>query len=88
MLLCVGAQSLCCVQLLATPWTIVYQASLSMEFFRQEDWSGLPFSLPGDLPNPEIKPESPASPALAGRFFTTMPPGKSEIMIGLFTIAK
>ena len=38
---------------------------------RQEYWSGLPFSLPGYLPNPGIKP---ASPALAGRFFTTEPP--------------
>ena len=88
MLLCVGAQSLSCAQLLATPCTIVYQASLSMEFFRQEHWSGLTYSPPGDLPNPEIKPESPASPALAGRSFTIMPPGKSKIMIGLFTIAK
>ena len=47
-----------------------------MEFFRQEYWSGLPFPSPGDLPDPEIEPASPASPALAGGFFTTVPPGK------------
>ena len=43
-----------------TPWTIAYQAPLSMEFSRQEYWSGLPFSSPGDLHNPGIKPGSPA----------------------------
>ena len=47
------------------------QAPLSMGFSRQECWSGLPFPLPGDLPTPGIKCMSPASPALAGRFFTT-----------------
>ena len=41
------------------PWIIACQASLSMEFSRQEYWSGLPFSSPGDLPDPGIKPESP-----------------------------
>ena len=45
---------------LATPWTAACQAPLSMEFFRQEDWSGLPFSSPGDLPDPGIEPGSPA----------------------------
>ena len=55
---------------------IDHQAPLSMEFSRQEYWSGLPFPTPGDLPNPEIKPESLVSPALAGRFFTTVPPGE------------
>ena len=45
---------------LATPWTIACQAPLSMEFSRQEYWSGLPFPSPGDLPNPGIKLESPA----------------------------
>ena len=49
---------------------------LSMEFSRQEYWSGLPFPSPGDLPNPGIEPTSLASPALAGRFFTFAPPGK------------
>ena len=50
------------------------QAPLSMEFSRQEYWSGLPFPTPGNLPNLGIKPTSPASPALAGEFFTTEPP--------------
>ena len=47
---------------------------LSMEFSRQEYWSGLPFPPPGDFPDPEIEPLSPVSPALAGRLFTTAPP--------------
>ena len=46
------------VQLFATPWTVAYQASLSMGFSRQEHWSGLPFPSPGDLPNPGIEPKS------------------------------
>ena len=56
-----------------TPWTVAGQTPLSMEFSRQEYWSRLPFPSPGDLPDPEIKP---VSPALGGRFFTTEPPGK------------
>ena len=47
------------------------QAPLSMGFYRQEYWNGLPCPLPGDPPNPGIKPESLISPVLAGRFFTT-----------------
>ena len=43
-----------------TPWTVAHQAPLSMDFSRQEYWSGLPFSSPGDLPDPGIKPRSPA----------------------------
>ena len=58
------------------PHTVVRQASLSMEFSRQEYWSGLPFPTPGDLPNAGIKPMSLAFPALAGGFFTTAPLGK------------
>ena len=42
------------------PWTVVYQASLSMGFSGQEYWSGLPFPSPGDLPDPGIEPRSPA----------------------------
>ena len=53
----------CCVQLFATLWTIAHQASLSMEFSRQEKWSGLPFSSSEELPNPGIEPWSPASQA-------------------------
>ena len=61
------------VRRLATPWTVAHQAPLSMGFSRQEYWSGLPCPPPGGLPDPGI---APASPALAGRFFTTEPPGK------------
>ena len=45
---------------LGTPWTVAHQGPLSMGFSRQEYWSGLPFPSPGDLPNPGIKPRSPA----------------------------
>ena len=58
------------VQLCATLWTIACQVPLSIGCSRQEYWSGLPCPLPGDLPNPGIKPASLMSPALAGRFFT------------------
>ena len=75
----VGAQSF---QLFATLWTITHQAPLSMGFPRQEYWSGLPFSPSGDLPHSSIEPSSPASPALASRFFTTEPPGKPIYLIG------
>ena len=51
------------------------QVPLSMGFSRQEYWSGLPLLPAGDLPNPEIEPVSLASPALAGGFFPTVPPG-------------
>ena len=59
------------VQLFATLWTVAHQAPLSTGFSRQEYYSGLSCSPPGDLPNPEIKPASLESPALAGGFFTT-----------------
>ena len=58
------------VQLFATLWLIALQAPLSMEFCRQEYWSGLPCPSPGDLPDPGIKPMSLKSPELAGSFFT------------------
>ena len=60
---------------LRPPWTVVHQTLLSMGFSRQEYWSGLPFPLPGYLPDPSIEPTS-AAPALAGRFFATEPPEK------------
>ena len=60
-----------CVQLFVTLWTVAHQTPLLMRFSRQEYWSGLPCPLPGDLPDPEIKPMSLMPPALAGRFFTT-----------------
>ena len=60
-----------CVQLFTTLRTIAYQAPLSMGFSRQEHWSVLSFPPPRDLPDLGIEPTSPASPALAGGFFTT-----------------
>ena len=65
-------------QLCLIPWDShgVCQAPLSTELSRQKYWSGLPFAPPGNLPNKGTKPESPASPALAGGFFTIGPPGK------------
>ena len=48
------------VQLSVTPWTVARQAPLSIEFSRQDYWSGLPFPSPGDLPDPGIEPGSPA----------------------------
>ena len=73
--LCVYARH---VVVFATPWTVACQASLFMEFSRQEYWSGLPFPIPGDLPNRGVKPISIESPLLAGRFFTTALSGKSK----------
>ena len=60
-----------CVQLCVTLWPVAHQALLSMGLSRQEYQSGLPCPPPGDLPDPGIKPASPVSPELAGRFFTT-----------------
>ena len=74
--MCVCLCALNQVLLFAAPWTVARQAPLSMEFSRQEYWSGLPFPPPGDLPHPGIKPVSLGSPALAGRFFTTASLGK------------
>ena len=68
----VKVKSLSHVQLFATPWTVAHQAPLSMGFSRQEYWSGLPFPSPGDLPNPGIKPRSPALQADA---LSSEPPG-------------
>ena len=50
-----------------------HQAPVTMGFPRQEDWSGLSFPSPGDLPNPGTEPESPVAPELAGRSLTTEP---------------
>ena len=69
-------QSLSHVRLFATPWTVAHQASLSLGFPRQEYWNGLPFSPPGDLPNPGVELVFPEYPALARGFFTTEPAGK------------
>ena len=61
---CVCTRQLSRVQLFVTPWTIALQGPLSMEFSKQEYWSVLPFSIPGDLPDRGIKPTLPVSPAL------------------------
>ena len=69
-------RSLSRVRLFGTPWTLAHQAPPSMEFSRQEYWSGLPFSSPDDLPDPGIKPRSPALQADA---LPSEPPGKPNI---------
>ena len=74
----VKVKSLSCVRLFAIPWTVVYQASLSMGFSRQEYWSGLPFHSPGDLPDPGIKPRS---SALQSDTLPSEPPGKPVLFL-------
>ena len=64
----------------ATPGTVARQAPLSMEFSRQEYWSGLPCPPPGDLPNPGIKP---MSPALQVDSLPSKPPGKPYVAINI-----
>ena len=70
-------KSLSRVGLFATSWTVLYQASLSMGFSRQEYWSELPFPSPGDLPDPGIEP---GSPALEADALTSEPPEKPHII--------
>ena len=65
----------CYVHVFAIPWSVAYQAPLSMGFSWQEILKWIVISSPGDLLDPGIKPMSPVSPALAGRFFTIEPPG-------------
>ena len=69
----VKVKSLGPVQPFSTPWTVAYQAPLSVGFSRQECWSGLPFPSSGDLPNPGIEP---GSPALQADALPSAPPGK------------
>ena len=66
------------------PWTVACQAPLSIGFPRQEYWGGLPFPPPGDVPDPRIEPASLVSPALAGGFFTPVPPGKPNVTLIFF----
>ena len=70
-----------CVKLFATLWTVTHQASLFMGFSRQEYWSELPCPPPGDLPDLGIQPTTLMSPALASRFFTTIPIGEAQILL-------
>ena len=74
------------VQLFETLWTIAYQTLLSMGFPRQYYWSGLPFPSLGDLPDPGIEPTSLRSPALAGKFFTLVPPGEYQFSSVQFSL--
>ena len=69
-------KSLSHVRLFLTPWTVTYQAPPTMKFSRQESWSGLTFSSPGDLPDPGIEPWSPALQADA---LPSEPPGKPSL---------
>ena len=71
----VKVKSLSCVWLFATPWTVARQAPLTMEFSRQEYWSGLPCPLPGDLLDTVIDPWS---PALHVDLLPSESPGKPE----------
>ena len=66
------------VRLFATPWTVAYQALLSMGFSRQEYWSGLPFPSPVDLPDPGIKP---GLPALQADALPSEPPVKPQTTV-------
>ena len=70
--MCVESESLSHVRLFAMPWTVACQAPLSMEFSRQEYWSGLPLPSPGDLPNPGVEP---GSPGLQADSLLSEPPG-------------
>ena len=76
--------SFSCIKLFMTIWTIACQAPLSMDFSRQEYWSGLPFPSPGDLSNSGIEPVSLMSPTLAGRFPLVLP-GKPHVYICTYT---
>ena len=60
---------------LVTPWTVAYQVPLSVGFSRQEYWNGLPFALPGDLPDPGIEPSSPTLQAVS---LLSQPPGNPK----------
>ena len=68
------------IQLFETPWTVAHQAPLSLQFSRQEYWSGLAFPTPGHLPDPGTESVILVSSVLAGGFFTTMPPGKLIVL--------
>ena len=73
---CVYVCVLSHVQLFAILWTAACQASLSMGYFRQEYWNGLPFPPPRDLPDPAIELTSPVSPPLQTDSLPLEPPGK------------
>ena len=68
-----------CIRLFVTQWTEALQTPLSIGFFRQEYWSGLPCPSLGNLLNPWIEPLSLTTPALAGEFFTTSTTWETQI---------
>ena len=82
--LCCAVLSCSVVSDSATPWTVAHQAPLSMEFSRQEYWSGLPFPTLGELPGPGIRPEFLAPHELVGGFLPTVPPGKPYLIFNGF----
>ena len=71
--MCACSETFSHVQLFVPPWTVACQAPLSMGFSRQEQWGGLPFTSPGDLPNPGTEPRS---PTLQADSLPSKPPGK------------
>ena len=73
------------VQLFAMPWTVAYKAALSMEFSRQEYWSGLPFPFPGDLPDPGIESRS---PTLQADDLPSEPRGKPTVISAETSVSK
>ena len=72
------------IQIFVTPWTVAYQAPLSIEFSRHKYWSGFPCPPPGHLPNPGIKPMSLMSPTLEGRFFTTSTVWEAHVYVCVY----
>ena len=71
------------VKLFVIPWTVAHQAPPSMEFSRQEYWSGLPFPSPGDLPDPGIELRS---PALRADALLSEPPGKPKVKVLSYSV--
>ena len=80
----VKVKSLSSVQLFATPWTVAYQDSPSVGFYRQGYCSGLSFPSPGELPDPGIKPRS---PVLQADVLPSEPPGKPEYCLSVVKYA-
>ena len=75
-----------CVRHFATLWTVAHQAPLSMGFFRQDYWSGLPCPPPGYLPNPGIRLSSPAFPALQADSLPLSHLGSPHILLRTFQL--
>ena len=73
-------KSLSRVRFFAIPWTVAHRAPPSMEFSRQEYWSGLPFPSPGDLPDPGIEP---GSSSLRADALPSKPPGKPQMNLSM-----